>query len=171
MHLRLVKPQQRHPSLGLYFITYAQFANFHLLPHPTNLQLTVQSVTPNYREPWRRNTQDSWSGTGFVVAGRRLVTNAHVVQNSSHVRARKSSSPIMFSCTVEWISIPLDLALLSVNNEDAFFSSDSGLLDNVTTMSDGAAANGTDTTATATTSSSNGSASASANGGDAKSHL
>ena len=138
--------------------------NFHLLSHSNNLQLTVQSVTPNYREPWRRNTQDSWSGTGFVVAGRRLVTNAHVVQNSSHVRARKSSSPIMFSCTVEWISIPLDLALLSVNNEDAFFSSD--------TMSDGAAAaNGTDTTATATTSSSNGSASASANGGDAESHL
>jgi len=31
----------------------------------------------------------------------------------------------MFSCTVEWISIPLDLALLSVNNEDAFFE-DSG---------------------------------------------
>ena len=27
----------------------------------------------------------------------------------------------MFSCTVEWLSIPLDLAVLTVNDEDAFF--------------------------------------------------
>ena len=57
----------------------------------------------------------------------------------------------MFSCTVEWISIPLDLALLSVNNEDAFFDSDS---DNVTMSEAAAAANGT----TDSTLSSNGNA-------------
>ena len=70
----------------------------------------------------------------------------------------------MFSCTVEWISIPLDLALLSVNNEDAFFDSDSPGSDSVT-MSD-TAANGT-TGTTGSTVSSNGNAKeneASANG-------
>ena len=68
--------------------------------HSCIVKLIVQSVTPNYAEPWRRKSQNSSSGTGFVVEGRRIVTNAHVVKRSTHVRARKSSSPVMFSCTV-----------------------------------------------------------------------
>jgi len=93
--------------------------------HSCIVKLIVQSVTPNYAEPWRRKSQNSSSGTGFVVEGRRIVTNAHVVKRSTHVRARKSSSPVMFSCTVEWASLTLDLAVLSVNDPDAFFGTDS----------------------------------------------
>mmetsp|Transcript_19849 Transcript_19849/g.44233 ORF Transcript_19849/g.44233 Transcript_19849/m.44233 type:complete len:720 (+) Transcript_19849:118-2277(+) len=89
--------------------------------HSCIVKLIVQRVDPNYAEPWRTRTQTSSSGTGFLVSGRRIITNAHVVQNCTHVRARKSLSPVMFSCTVEWLSIPLDLAVLTVNNEDAFF--------------------------------------------------
>ena len=86
-------------------------------------QLIVQRVEANYAEPWRTRTQSSSSGTGFLVSGHRIITNAHVVRNCTHVRARKSLSPVMFSCTVEWVSIPLDLAVLSVNDEAAFFGS------------------------------------------------
>eukprot|EP00568_Trieres_chinensis_P000836 CAMPEP_0183300494 /NCGR_PEP_ID=MMETSP0160_2-20130417/6908_1 /TAXON_ID=2839 ORGANISM="Odontella Sinensis, Strain Grunow 1884" /NCGR_SAMPLE_ID=MMETSP0160_2 /ASSEMBLY_ACC=CAM_ASM_000250 /LENGTH=600 /DNA_ID=CAMNT_0025462933 /DNA_START=135 /DNA_END=1937 /DNA_ORIENTATION=- len=92
--------------------------------HSCIVKLIVQSVTPNYAEPWRRKAQSSSAGTGFLVEGRRIVTNAHVVRRCTHVRARKSSSPVMFSCTVEWMSIPLDLAVLSVNDEDDFFGVD-----------------------------------------------
>ena len=91
--------------------------------HAPNTQLIVQRVEANYAEPWRTRTQSSSSGTGFLVSGHRIITNAHVVRNCTHVRARKSLSPVMFSCTVEWVSIPLDLAVLSVNDEAAFFGS------------------------------------------------
>jgi len=91
--------------------------------HSCIVKLIVQRVEANYAEPWRTRTQSSSSGTGFLVSGHRIITNAHVVRNCTHVRARKSLSPVMFSCTVEWVSIPLDLAVLSVNDEAAFFGS------------------------------------------------
>ena len=93
--------------------------------HSCIVKLTVQSVSPDYTEPWRTRAQTSRAGTGFLIEGQRIVTNAHVVHRSSHVRARKSSSPVMYSCTVEWICVPLDLAVLSVNEEgrQAFFES------------------------------------------------
>lgn len=93
------------------------------LLHSCIVKLIVSAVCPDYAEPWRRSTQESWTGTGFLISDRRIVTNAHVVERCTHVRARKSCSPVMFSCKVEWLSIPLDLALLTVNDEDAFFQS------------------------------------------------
>lgn len=42
------------------------------------------------------------------------MTNAHVVRNASTVRARASFGPHVVSCEVEWLSLPLDLALLKI---------------------------------------------------------
>jgi S1-C subfamily serine protease len=106
------------------------------LVHSCIVKLIVQRVEPNYAEPWRCKSQVSSSGTGFLMSGRRVITNAHVIRNSTHVRARRSVSPVMFSCTVEWVSIPLDLAVLSVNDVDAFF----GATASAPTASDMAAA-------------------------------
>ena len=48
----------------------------------------------------------------------RIVTNAHVVRNASTVRARASFGPHVVSCDVEWLSLPLDLALLKIAEND-----------------------------------------------------
>ena len=48
----------------------------------------------------------------------RIVTNAHVVRNASTVRARASFGPHVVSCEVEWLSLPLDLALLKIAEND-----------------------------------------------------
>ena len=46
------------------------------------------------------------------------MTNAHVVRNASTVRARASFGPHVVSCEVEWLSLPLDLALLKIAGGD-----------------------------------------------------
>jgi hypothetical protein len=102
------------------------------------VKLMVTSVSRSYSEPWRRKPQRESSGTGFLIqwddcniasnnstAARnqksqsiRIITNAHVVRNASTVRARASFGPHVVSCEVEWLSLPLDLALLRITEGD-----------------------------------------------------
>jgi len=90
------------------------------------VKLLVTSVSRSYNEPWRRRPQRESSGTGFLIQwppskpsdGIRIVTNAHVVRNASTVRARASFGPHVVSCEVEWLSLPLDLALLKIAGGD-----------------------------------------------------
>eukprot|EP00571_Detonula_confervacea_P004874 CAMPEP_0172318906 /NCGR_PEP_ID=MMETSP1058-20130122/36174_1 /TAXON_ID=83371 /ORGANISM="Detonula confervacea, Strain CCMP 353" /LENGTH=882 /DNA_ID=CAMNT_0013033829 /DNA_START=122 /DNA_END=2771 /DNA_ORIENTATION=+ len=44
----------------------------------------------------------------------RILTNAHAVQYATSIRARTQNSPTSVGCTVEWISLAMDLALLKV---------------------------------------------------------
>ena len=94
------------------------------------VKLSITSVSRSYNEPWRRRQQRESSGTGFLVhwneGGKdtkpsdsiRIVTNAHVVRNASTIRARASFGPHVVSCDCEWISLPLDLALLKISEGD-----------------------------------------------------
>jgi len=94
------------------------------------VKLSITSVSRSYNEPWRRRQQRESSGTGFLVhwneGGKdmkpsdsiRIVTNAHVVRNASTIRARASFGPFVVSCDCEWISLPLDLALLKITEGD-----------------------------------------------------
>lgn len=94
------------------------------------VKLMVTSVSRSYSEPWRRRQQREASGTGFLVRwggggssndhnnSIRIVTNAHVVRNASTVRARASFGPHVVNCEVEWLSLPLDLALLKITTAD-----------------------------------------------------
>ena len=94
------------------------------------VKLSITSVSRSYNEPWRRRQQRESSGTGFLVHwdegsedtkpsdSIRIVTNAHVVRNASTIRARASFGPHVVSCDCEWISLPLDLALLKISEGD-----------------------------------------------------
>lgn len=90
------------------------------------VKLVVTSVSRSYSEPWRRRTQRESGGTGFLIGWNeddnspsvRILTNAHVVRNASSVRARSSFGPHVVNCSVEWISLPLDLALVKISESD-----------------------------------------------------
>jgi hypothetical protein len=57
-------------------------------------------------------------GMTLLLASIRIVTNAHVVRKASTVRARASFGPHVVNCKVEWLSLPLDLALLKIPSGD-----------------------------------------------------
>ena len=43
------------------------------------VKLFVQISTPNYSMPWQMKRQQQVFGSGFVISGRRILTNGHVV--------------------------------------------------------------------------------------------
>ena len=44
---------------------------------------------PNYSLPWQRKRQFSSTGSGFIISGRRILTNAHCVDHHSQVKLRR----------------------------------------------------------------------------------
>lgn len=55
---------------------------------------------------------------GFVISGRRIVTNAHVVADQTYVVVRKHGSPIKYRAEVQAVGHECDLALLRVHDEE-----------------------------------------------------
>ncbi len=47
----------------------------------------------NYRMPWVPGPMGGGNGTGWVVTGQRLVTNAHVVSNARFLTVEKENDP------------------------------------------------------------------------------
>ena len=81
-------------------------------------QLIVQRVEANYAEPWRTRTQSSSSGTGFLVSGHRIITNAHVVHRATSVIVQaQAGAPAKYAAKVVCIGREIDLAILKVEDE------------------------------------------------------
>ncbi len=92
---------------------------------PNEIRHSVARVTntaqdANYRVPWLPGQVGSGSGTGWVISGDRLITNAHVVSNARFLTVEKENDPKKYIATVEHIAHDCDLALLKVQ-ETAFF--------------------------------------------------
>ena len=81
---------------------------------------TVQSS--NYSSPWQTSMIDSSSGSGVVIAGRRVLTGAHVVADATFLEVQKLSNPDKAIARVLAVCHDSDLALLEV--EDAGFLAD-----------------------------------------------
>ncbi len=71
--------------------------------------------------PWNSNTE-SRIGTGFVIKGQYILTNAHVVADHTFIEVRRDGKPDRFEAKRVAVSHEVDLALLTVEDE-AFFSS------------------------------------------------
>eukprot|EP00250_Pteridium_aquilinum_P009106 c18445_g1_i1 orf=494-1936(+) len=73
---------------------------------------------PNYSLPWQLNRQYSSISSGFIIRGRRLLTNAHSVEHHTQVKVKKRGLDTKFVASVLAIGRECDLALLSVDNDE-----------------------------------------------------
>lgn len=55
---------------------------------------------------------------GFVIPGRRIITNAHVIADHTFVLVRKHGSPTKYKAEVQAVGHECDLALLKVDSEE-----------------------------------------------------
>eukprot|EP00928_Gymnodinium_smaydae_P004952 TRINITY_DN11699_c0_g3_i1.p1 TRINITY_DN11699_c0_g3~~TRINITY_DN11699_c0_g3_i1.p1 ORF type:complete len:542 (+),score=84.35 TRINITY_DN11699_c0_g3_i1:94-1719(+) len=79
-------------------------------------KLFVKKVAANYADPWRKHSQQASTGTGFLVRGRWIVTNAHVVHRAVSVLVRATHGPpVKYTARVVSVGLPCDLALLAVD--------------------------------------------------------
>jgi len=72
---------------------------------------------PNLSMPWQMKRQYSSTASGFVIAGRRILTNAHAVAFQASVRVRKHGSAEKFVAKLIGVGHQCDLALLTVEDE------------------------------------------------------
>ena len=64
---------------------------------------------PNFSLPWQRKRQYSSSSSGFVIGGRRVLTNAHSVEHYTQVKLKKRGSETKYVATVLAIGTECDI--------------------------------------------------------------
>lgn len=85
------------------------------------VKIYTTSAAPDYFTPWRLMTPGQSSGSGAVIDGNRILTNAHVVANASYIQVQKHNDPERYLARVQFVSHASDLALLEVE-DPAFFN-------------------------------------------------
>jgi S1-C subfamily serine protease len=73
---------------------------------------------PNFSLPWQRKRQYSSGSSGFIIGGRRVLTNAHSVEHHTQVKLKKRGSDTKYLATVLAIGTECDIALLTVTDDE-----------------------------------------------------
>jgi S1-C subfamily serine protease len=80
------------------------------------VKISVTSRPPDFFRPWTKASPTKSSGSGVVIAGSRILTNAHVVMHASEVLVQLSKGGDQFTAKVVAIAPGMDLALVEVND-------------------------------------------------------
>ena len=95
-------------------------------PPDAIVKIYATQLTSDYGAPWKPGTSRSVSGSGFVIAGHRILTNAHVVSDATFIQVRRYGDSERVPARVLYVSDEADLALLTVD-APGFFDSISPL--------------------------------------------
>jgi len=75
---------------------------------------------PDYYTPWNMGGPSTRTGSGCIIAGKRILTNAHIVGDETFIQVRRYGIAKKYRARVLFVSHITDLALLSVD-DDSFF--------------------------------------------------
>ena len=92
---------------------------------PVRLENAVVKVfattrTPEPYQPWTKAQPREISGTGVVIDGHRILTNAHVVLYASQIQVQANRSGDKLSAHVVAVSPGIDLAVLTLDDTSFF---------------------------------------------------
>lgn len=80
------------------------------------VQILTASQVPVYDAPWRFQPVQRSTGTGFVIEGSRIMTNAHVVSWAKQILVRRYQDPRLLPARVVFVGHDCDLALLELED-------------------------------------------------------
>ena len=83
------------------------------------VKIYTVSKVPNYSIPWNSSLKRS-HGSGSIIEGNRILTNAHVVANETFIEVKRYGKTKLYEAEVEFISHQADLALLRVKDKEFF---------------------------------------------------
>jgi len=75
---------------------------------------------PDIEKPWSKAAPVDATGTGVVIEGRRILTNAHVVAYASQVQVQGNQSGDKVSASIAVFAPDIDLAILKLDDESFF---------------------------------------------------
>ena len=80
---------------------------------------TTSNQVDFYR-PWQSKGSESFTGSGCIIEGNRILTNAHVVSDQTFIQVKKYSDPQKYTAKLVAIGHDGDLALLQVDDPEFF---------------------------------------------------
>ncbi|MFI4981786.1 MAG: trypsin-like peptidase domain-containing protein, partial [Nevskiales bacterium] len=92
---------------------------------PAGVERSVVKVFTTVRypdpfRPWAKQSPSDISGSGVVIDGHRILTNAHVVLYASQVQIQANQGGDRVGATVEAIAPGIDLAVLKLDDNSFF---------------------------------------------------
>ena len=75
---------------------------------------------PDYQNPWSMRGTFTSTGSGCIIKGKRILTNAHVVSDETFIQVRRYGQSRRIPAKVVSVSHAADLALLTVDDPDFF---------------------------------------------------
>ncbi len=87
---------------------------------PSVVSLDVVIDEPDLTSPWQTKGIEYAGGSGVIIEGRRILTNAHVVESAVSIEVKRADGSERFPGTVEFISHDADLALVRVDDARFF---------------------------------------------------
>lgn len=74
----------------------------------------------DYSSPWQRKGIHSITGSGVIIDGKRILTNAHVVADQTLIEVQREGYGSTYTADVAFVCHSCDLAVLTVD-DDSFF--------------------------------------------------
>lgn len=92
------------------------------LQHPEKSVVLIRSIKQDfdYVIPWKRKNMTRSMGSGLVIAGKRILTNAHNVSNCRYVELTKENVARRYPAGILFIGHDCDLSILTVDDESFF---------------------------------------------------
>ena len=91
----------------------------------TNSVIKIYTVSSSYsyENPWQMSGQSKGTGSGCIIEGNRILTNAHVISNSTFLQVKKAGESEKYIARIVSVSHESDLAILTVDNPGFFRNS------------------------------------------------
>jgi S1-C subfamily serine protease len=84
------------------------------------VKIYTSSSVPDYYNPWTMMSAMQGTGSGSVIAGNKILSNAHVIGYETFVQVRKHGDARRYQARVVSVSHEADLAILTVDDPDFF---------------------------------------------------
>jgi len=84
------------------------------------VKLHVTQRSPDLARPWTKANPTKASGSGVILEGNRILTNAHVVLHASQVFVQADQTTEKVTAEVQFIAPDLDLAIVTVKDKSFF---------------------------------------------------
>jgi S1-C subfamily serine protease len=107
-------------ALLLASLPLAAWAGRSAEPRDAVIKVYATRLLPQNGAPWRPGAPSAVSGSGFVIDGQRILTNAHIVSRATFVQVRRHGDAEKTTARVLHVSHEADLALLGVENPGFF---------------------------------------------------
>jgi S1-C subfamily serine protease len=89
-------------------------------PERSVVQILTSTQTPIFDAPWRFDSVRRAGGSGFVIKGRRIMTNAHVIAWAKQILVHRYQDPRPYQARVAFVGNDCDLAILEVEDPTFF---------------------------------------------------